>query len=504
MAAKKSWTLTEKVKLINDFEKSGMSKSGFSKVHSVPRTTLNTILSAKEAILSNYQTGCKRKRMRTSNFEDVEAVLIKWFKNVRSNSISVSGNILKEKALEIAKELNVENFNASNGWIERFKERHGLSFKKICGESAAVDESKINSWKNLILKEILSNYKPSDIYNLDETGLFFRLQPDKTLCFRQENCSGGKKSKERLTVLLGSNMLGTDKLKPVVIGKSLKPRCFSNVKSLPVIYRANSKAWMTSTIWEETMRIFDKKFCSQKREVVFIIDNCAAHAEFQGLKAIKIVYLPPNATSVLQPLDQGIILNFKTKYRSFLIKDMIKSLDEKKEFRVTVLDAIHYIHKSWSDVSKVTINNCFKHAGFDSGSDLTEDTDDEDIPLASLFQELRKRGHLETQNDEDAYMNIDSNLQTSPEATITEIIADVLEAKNGPEVESDSDHEEEPDKPKVTKKMALECIEGLRNYISTLNETTDRDYDMLYSLEKRILFSGYNHQTKMDAFFLNQ
>lgn len=125
-----------------NMEKSGMSKSGYSKVHSIPRTMLNTILSAKEAIFSNYQTGCKRKRMRTSNFEDVEVVLIKWFKNVRSNNIFVSGNILKEKALEIANELNVENFNASNGWIERFKERHGLSFKKICGESAIVDKNK--------------------------------------------------------------------------------------------------------------------------------------------------------------------------------------------------------------------------------------------------------------------------------------------------------------------------------------------------------------------------
>ena len=137
-----------------------------------------------------------------------------------------------------------------------------------------------------------------------------------------------------------------------------------------------------------------------------------------------------------------------------------------RKFRATVLDAIHYIHKSWNDVSKITINNCFKHAGFDSGSELTEDMENEDILLASLFQELCKRGQLETQTDEVAYTNIDSNLQTSPEPTITEIIADVLEAKNGPEVEADSNHEEEEsDKPIVIKKKALEYIDGLRNYI---------------------------------------
>ena len=90
-------------------------------------------------------------------------MLIKWFKNVRSNNIPVSRNILKEKALEIVKDLNVENFNASNGWTEQFKERHELLFKNICGESVVVDKSKINSWTNSILNDILFNYKPPDI-----------------------------------------------------------------------------------------------------------------------------------------------------------------------------------------------------------------------------------------------------------------------------------------------------------------------------------------------------
>ena len=58
-----------------------------------------------------------------------------------------------------------------------------------------------------------------------------------------------------------------------------------------------------------------------------------------------------------------------------------------------------------------------------------------------------------------------------------------MEAKNGPEVEADSDHdEEEQDKSILNKQIALEYINELRNYISTLNDTIDRDYDILYSL----------------------
>ena len=61
-----------------------------------------------------------------------------------------------------------------------------------------------------------------------------------------------------------------------------------------------------------------------------------------------------------------------------------KSLDEKKEFHIRVLETLNYIYMS----SNITINNCFKQVGFDSGSQLTEDTEDDDIPLVSLFQEL--------------------------------------------------------------------------------------------------------------------
>ena len=108
----------------------------------------------------------------------------------------------------------------------------------------------------------------------------------------------------------------------------------------------------------------------------------------------------------------------------------------------------------------------------------------------------------ETQTDEDVYKNVENNLQISLEATIIEIIADVLRVKNRPEVEADSDHEEEElDKSIVTKKKALEYIDGWRNYISTLNDTTDRDYDILYSLEKKKSISENSHQAKMDVFF---
>ena len=55
-----------------------------------------------------------------------------------------------------------------------------------------------------------------DIYNADKTGLFYRLTPSQTLRFKGETCSGGKWSKERLTILVVSNMTGSYKKKKTV------------------------------------------------------------------------------------------------------------------------------------------------------------------------------------------------------------------------------------------------------------------------------------------------
>ena len=137
------------------------------------------------------------------------------------------------------------------------------------------------------------DYAPRDIFNADETGVFFRSLPDKTHALKGEKCTGVKQSKDGLTVLVAANMDGSEKLPLLVIGKSAKPRCFSNVKSLPVDYRANKKAWMTSSTFEDWLRKLDRKFLLQGRSILMIVDNCPAHPAINVLSSIKLEFLPP-------------------------------------------------------------------------------------------------------------------------------------------------------------------------------------------------------------------
>jgi hypothetical protein len=108
-------------------------------------------------------------------------------------------------------------FKASNYWLERFRARHNIQFKVISGEGAAVNFETVEDWKARLPK-ILESYYPADIYNCDETGLFFKIKPDRSLTIGENYCKGGKRSKDRYTVLLCTNWAGTDKIIPIVIG----------------------------------------------------------------------------------------------------------------------------------------------------------------------------------------------------------------------------------------------------------------------------------------------
>ena len=67
------------------------------------------------------------------------------------------------------KELNTEDFKASNGWLRRWKERNNISFEAVSGESKSVTLEMVNAWLEMSLPTVLSsNYDLKDIYNADE------------------------------------------------------------------------------------------------------------------------------------------------------------------------------------------------------------------------------------------------------------------------------------------------------------------------------------------------
>ncbi|XP_064488391.1 tigger transposable element-derived protein 4-like [Ornithodoros turicata] len=305
--------------------------------------------------------GSERKRLRTAKHPDLERALLTWIKDVRSRDIPLSGPIIMAKATDFALRLNHADFAASEGWFQRFRERHNLVFRTISGEAKEVNKETCSTWQRGQLQDYLARYSPHDVFNADETALLFKLLPEKTITYKGDDCAGGKRSKERVTVLLGANMSGTEKLPLFVIGKSSKPRCFKNIRTLPTEYTSNSKAWMTGELFKWWRKKLDRKFELQKRRVLLIVDNCSAHKVDVELKSIELAFLPANTTAALQPMDQGIIKNVKSFYRRHILERMILCPGS---YTVNLLSAMHMLARAWEQVTAATISNCFRHCGF--------------------------------------------------------------------------------------------------------------------------------------------
>ena len=115
------------------------------------------------------------------------------------------------KAENFAKQLGKPNWTCSAGWLDRFKKRYGITYHSLSGESSSVDKDLPQTWITEKLQPILKRFEAKDVFNADETGLFWKLLPSKTMAFKGDKCHGGKKSKERVTVMVCSNMDGSEK-----------------------------------------------------------------------------------------------------------------------------------------------------------------------------------------------------------------------------------------------------------------------------------------------------
>ncbi|GFV00757.1 tigger transposable element-derived protein 6 [Trichonephila clavipes] len=206
---RKALSISDKLNILKKYDegcKANKKQKEIAEELGIAPSTLRTVLKSRVDIEKNVG-GTKRQKLKHAKHEDLEKVLVEWFQQARSNNYPLSGGVIMEKAKEIASHLNITDFCGSTGWLDRFRNRHGIVYRQISREAEAVNEDDISSWKN-VLPSLLQDYAPEDVYNADEFGLFFKLMPDKSFVFKNETCHGGKLSKERLTVLACTNATG--------------------------------------------------------------------------------------------------------------------------------------------------------------------------------------------------------------------------------------------------------------------------------------------------------
>lgn len=126
----------------------------------------------------NSKNSGKSKRVKTPSFEQIDQKLYEWFASVCSKNLPISGPIIQTEAMKLAEKMNVNDFKASNGWLEKFKKRHDIVWKQVSGEANDVNQETVVEWKQKISR-LIAGYEAKDVYNADETGLFFRGIPTR-------------------------------------------------------------------------------------------------------------------------------------------------------------------------------------------------------------------------------------------------------------------------------------------------------------------------------------
>ena len=420
--------------------------------------------------------------------------------------------------------LGKSDFKGTNGWLEKWKKRHHIKRVTICGESGDVCGDTVASWKER-LPEILNGYAKEDIYNLDETGCFWSALPDKGFGEKGKKCKGGKKAKHCVTVAFLVSAAG-EKEDPIVIWTSKTPRCFRGVvmDSLPVKYFHQKKAWMTGDILHKILPHFNHKMIQQKRSVLLFMDNAGCHPK-DKYSNIKAVFLLPNTTSKLQPLDLGVIQNFKVHYRQLLLRFVLASIDScslASEVHVAgsinILTAIRWISQAWKEVKPLTISKCYKKAGILTEqlnvTSVGEDTDPfEDLDSQFDLEGLISRTMSTTdKSSAEVYINGDHELPTCAEfndetwdQTFLECLSEQT-SQNGHSVEDEESDTKDidllpPPLKIVTFKEAIDSLQDVTNFLesrSCFYEATDTSclidrVAMLHSVNAR--------QSTLDEYF---
>ena len=316
-----------------------------------------------------------------------------------------------------------------------------------------------------MLHSVLGRYNPRDVFNADETGLFWRRLPDKKLAFKHEKCHGGKKSKEGIATMVCTNMNESKKWPLLVIGKFKNPKCFIRIRQLPTEYEANKRAWMTGELFIKWMRSFDAAMAKAKRKVLLVVDNCTARSHVAGLKATELLFLPPNATVKLEPCDCGIIKNLESYYRSLILCKLLQHFDSEfkaAEFSRNIFDALTLLKMVWDLVTIATVENCLKKAGFHTDSaTIVVETDEPSV--MPLVEGLLDRGLIDSSFAANDFFNVDSEVLVSPAMTVAEVVSSLQHsAKADNSSTQDGSEDDSGDEvPLVSHYEASNCLQKL-------------------------------------------
>lgn len=502
-------SLKDKINIIDSLKK-GETGRKLADKYGVGTSTISDIKKNTDSILSytcklDSDDGSKhRKMMKKPKHELLEDALYCWFLQKRSTGQPISGPLLCEKAIELNNKVGGdESFVASHGWLHRFKSRHGIRELEIQGEKMSANVDAANSFKDDFKKKLNeNNYDLDFVYNADETGLNWKSLPSKSLASRRENSAPGyKTSKERVTILVCANATGTHKIPLLLIGKSKNPRCFKNIR-VPLIYKNQKSAWMNSEIFTDW---YDNTFIPEVKRrqneigkqgnVLLLLDNAPTHPSAELLERengkFKVKFLPPNVTSLLQPMDQSVIETLKRLYRKQLLRRLLSIDEDNVEVvlsffkKMNLKECCYMVVDAWDLIERKTLSRAWNKVLNQENENSISNTDD------SIMEDINKL-MLNIQicqdcdgNDVKEWVTSDSNDQGFQIMSDDEIVENILQTQISEQQESKEDEPEENlDVENDAEPSHDEALHALETALKWFEKQTESDTVSLLQLKR--------------------
>ncbi|KAM7283344.1 tigger transposable element-derived protein 3 isoform X3 [Ixodes scapularis] len=363
-------SLADKVKIVYSLKEPGAKHGAVAKLYGVARSTVCKISQKSEEILLQFETDSNhdRKRRREGKERQVGEELYAWFQNQVAQGSRLSGNDIKEKARLLAAQKG-HHFEPSDGWLSRWKQRHGLSnprkesssHNQSSHASGAVAQAPPHWVSSAELVALLKQYSADNVFAAAETALYYSAYPADRC---QQELVKDKKATERITLLICANLTGTEKRPLLLVGDSGASRSFPDDPSrLPLICKFAQKARMNAAIFTEWLSFWDWQLGLHQRSVLLLVENTPAHTSSAHLENVRLYFHP-------QPILKGVARNLKAHYRSRLYGRISASLSVQRNTRAadlirktTVLDALYLVRESWDSVKGDTVSGVFAQVG---------------------------------------------------------------------------------------------------------------------------------------------
>ena len=244
---------------------------------------------------------------------------------------------------------------------------------------------------------------------------------------------------------------------------------------------------MSSESFEEWAKEIDQNFGAQKRKIGLIIHNCPVHPAVPALDWVELIFLPPNTTSITQPMDQVIIRSHNAKYCSLAVKKQIDAAGKGNQLpKFSILAAMSILSKAWNSTPDRTSMTCFKKSriskksiekalneeGFFASLNVGEDVMES---LRDDLEMLKKKSH--ENNGMTAVELVDSDFEITVTSTASD--ADIIAEVSG---HVDIDYEEESDGEEQPTGISKPAFKDVMNAITVLE-----DYSLFSNFEADLM-----------------